>query len=197
VYECARWYPSPTFAQQGCRCSCFPVCIANPVNAQKGRGWCEFLTTLEPFWGLPEGRGFTGCGKTAKTVILRSRRRSRVKRRKDLRICLILQMQRFFAQFTLSEIPRSFASLRMTANGLRMTAGKRFSAASSAPPLQDLPEHFRVSRRGPLQAGRSVREGNYSPAEGGRTSGALSQKFVDEVSPRSGRKNVAHGVSRG
>ena len=25
----------------------------------------------------------------------------------------------------------------------------------------------------------------------------LSQKFVEEVSPRSGRKNVAHGVSRG
>ena len=28
-------------------------------------------------------------------------------------------------------------------------------------------------------------------------SSVLSQKFVEEVSPRSGRKNVAHGVSRG
>jgi hypothetical protein len=32
------------------------------------------------------------------------------------------QPPRFFAEFTLSELQRSFAALRMTANGLRMTA---------------------------------------------------------------------------
>ena len=34
-------------------------------------------------------------------------------------------MRGFFAEFTLSKIPRSFATLRMTSNGLRMTASGR------------------------------------------------------------------------
>jgi len=46
---------------------------------------------------------------------------------KDLRSCLLRsassdKLQGCFAEFTLSELQRSFASLRMTANGLSMTA---------------------------------------------------------------------------
>ncbi len=40
------------------------------------------------------------------------------------------QMQGFFAEFTLSEMLRSFALLRMTGEGLRMTRWERYSAAT-------------------------------------------------------------------
>jgi hypothetical protein len=38
---------------------------------------------------------------------------------------------------------------------------------------------------------------NYKCSDCAGCSSVLSQKFVDEVSPQSGRKKVAHGVSRG
>jgi hypothetical protein len=58
------------------------------------------------------------CSKAPETVILR--RPDGIGRTKDFFICLISQTPRFFAEFSLSEMPRSFASLRMTSEGLRM-----------------------------------------------------------------------------
>ena len=51
------------------------------------------------------------------------------------------QLPRFFAEFTLSQLRRFFASLRMTGEGLRMTARDLFTA-SGAWYLPFCPLHF-------------------------------------------------------
>jgi hypothetical protein len=68
--------------------------------------------------------GFRGCGNPLPAVILRSRRRSRVKRRKDLCSSLKPQLPGFFVLR-----PKAF---RRRVASLRMTESKRFSAASFA-----------------------------------------------------------------
>jgi hypothetical protein len=56
-----------------------------------------------------------------------------------------MRRARFFAQFTLSEMTRILRlRLRMTANGLRMTAGERFSAACSSALRKDREEKERI-----------------------------------------------------
>jgi len=52
----------------------------------------------------------------------------------ESRTALRILRARFLAEFTLSEMRRSFAPLRMTANGLGMTAWRGFSAACLAHP---------------------------------------------------------------
>jgi hypothetical protein len=58
-----------------------------------------------------------------------------VKRRKDLRICLILQTQRFFAQFILRGQGQILRFAQNDSEGFRMTPPTSFSAACLAPPL--------------------------------------------------------------
>ncbi len=53
------------------------------------------------------------------------------KARKGLCICIILQMQGYFAELILSKIPGFLAPLRMTSEGLSMTLPRSVSASSS------------------------------------------------------------------
>jgi hypothetical protein len=63
----------------------------------------------------------------------------------ESRMFMKMRRARFFAQFTLSEMTRILRlRLRMTANGLRMTAGERFSAACSSALRKDREEKERI-----------------------------------------------------
>jgi len=62
---------------------------------------------------IAEGRGFLGCGKTPPSCLSERSEESRSEYLQSGARCL--------AEFTLSQLQRFFASLRMTSEGLGMT----------------------------------------------------------------------------
>ncbi len=98
-----------------------------------GQARADVLTSRIAVFGYERSArqgGSSGCGKTRLGCHSEESRSDRDD--EESRIGLKTLRARFLAEFTLSEMRRSFAPLRMTANGLGMTAWKGFSAACLA-----------------------------------------------------------------
>ena len=100
-----------------------------------GRPWANFSPRWDGFGGLPEGRGFTGCGKTLHwchsepfAVILSAA--------KDLALPAQDKLREESRPAHFHEHTRFFVGRR--GDLLRMTAPTSFSAACSAPPKSRL-----------------------------------------------------------
>ena len=91
-----------------------------------------------PARGRRKGGALQAAEKLESAVILRS------SGDEESRIALKILRARSFAQFTLGGRARFFAALRMTANGLRMTALQGFFSACKGPSKSRLPPSVRM-----------------------------------------------------